>query len=196
MEKKVSFKLGLLVLLIGLLTALPVLADESNHSDQPGAITVNETTEIRPNLGPQGNGVVGEHGYKVFNPGAIKSTHALPLTSNAGDELGVTAIRRGSTDAWLAWVWSWDWKKWGWDHYGYHNSESDLSEEQIWADGRLKITTDSGWRVLCSDHKSGVRAECSTQFFQLLPRTIKAETNHHFHKSGYIDSDFKTSDSA
>ena len=156
----------------------------------------NRTTEIRPDIGPLNpSAIVGEHGYKVFHPGAIKTASAVPVEANAGRRV-VEAIRRGITDAWLNWVFSWDWQQWGWDHLGYHESESDLWESQNWADGRLKITTDSSWRDTCSTHTSGSLASCTTSFFQILPRTIVGETYHHFHTNGYNDENFWSSDSA
>lgn len=79
----------------------------------------------------------------------------------------------------------------GWNHLGGHQSGSDLWEEQIWADGFLKVTTDPSWRTICSNHTSGTYAYCSTSFFHLLPRTINAKTNHFFHKSGYYDHFFQ-----
>lgn len=185
------------VLLLALLTVTGTLLSSLSANAQEGNVTANEKTVIRPDIGPDDpHGVVGEHGYKVFHPGAIKSALAMPKEGNGEDALAASQYRRGSTDAWLAWRWSWKFEDFGWDHNAYHESESDLSEDEIWADGRLKITTDSSWRELCDDRTSGHRADCATNFFQILPRTIEAVTDHHFSKAGYADSDFLTGDSA
>ncbi|MCA9937847.1 MAG: hypothetical protein KC418_04350 [Anaerolineales bacterium] len=182
--------LVLLSIMATMMMALPVLAKDQI---QDSGVQVNETTVIRPDVGmAYEGGIVGENGYKVFNPGAI----AIAPIISTEEEAGILATRTGSTDAWLAWSWSFDWKKFGWDHLSAHNSHSDLWEDEIWADGRLKITTDGSWRTTCSQHTAGYNAVCTNNFFQLLPRTIYAETDHHFRKSGYVDSNFSTNDSA
>jgi hypothetical protein len=189
--------LALLVLVAGLLMVLPALADEPDQAKPTpvGKVEINEVTETRPNIGPNYEGnVVGQNGYKVFNPGAIV---AVPITGiDDARAIAAAQMRRGSTDAWLAWSWNFDWKKWGWDHIASHNSNSDLWEDEIWVDGALKITTDSSWRELCPNHTSGNNTTCTTRFFQVLPRTIKAESSHYFKKSGFVNSSFKSSDSA
>lgn len=189
--------LALLILAAGVLMALPALADEPSQAEPPSVekIEVNEETETRADIGPKYEGnVVGQNGYKVFKPGAIVAVPAI--STEAARTLAAAQMRRGSTDAWLAWSWSFDWKKWGWDHIASHNSNSDLWEDEIWVDGALKITTDSSWRELCPKHTSGNNAACTTRFFQVLPRTIKAESSHYFKKSGFANSSFKSSDSA
>ncbi|VAW34798.1 hypothetical protein MNBD_CHLOROFLEXI01-807 [hydrothermal vent metagenome] len=194
-KRPIVLLLALLIVAGYFMSSLSLKAQEVRKNTEN--ISVNKYIEIRPDIGPyNSHSIIGEYGYKVFHPGAIKNAIVAPLEGNMDSALSVASIRRGATDAWLAWSWALDWRKWGWDHIAYHDSQSDLQEDDIWADGRLKITTDSSWRELCNDHTSGSRADCTNKFFQLLPRTITAETDHHFHKSGFVDDDFMTGDSA
>ncbi|MBI5822444.1 MAG: hypothetical protein HZB18_00295 [Chloroflexi bacterium] len=136
---------------------------------------------------------VGQYGYQVFNPGAIGYTTARTMTPGL---INGRAKRRGSTDAWLNFVIT-PAKPFGsWDHFGGHQSSSDLWEGEIWVDGFLKISNDANWRASCSNHLSGNYAYCTTSFNQLIARLIKAKSNHHFHKNNYIDNNFSTADNA
>ncbi|GAB4500755.1 MAG: hypothetical protein Fur0035_02950 [Anaerolineales bacterium] len=158
--------------------------------------TYNTQTEIRPDIGQPGRGNIGQYGYKVFQPGAIASVVAMPMDANQDnlpDKSGGPR-RRGSTDAWLNWVWNPPY--FGFEHFGAHHSSSDLSEDEIWVDGFLKITNDSSWRDTCSQERSGKNAYCVTSFFQVMSRSIQAKSDHHFHLRGYKDNDFSTADGA
>lgn len=191
MKTRFAFRLlMLLAIIVGISYATPVLAGDKGPHDP----SYNKTKEVRPDLGGQNEkGIVGENGFKVFNPGSIAVALVAPLAQgNLPSMAAATVYRSGSTDAWLSWAPMPP----GWDHFGGHTSGSDLWENEIWVNGYLKITTDSGWRTSCSNHVSGNSAYCTTTFFQLIPRTIKAQTNHHFHTSGYVDQNFTTSDSA
>jgi len=165
-------------------------------------LTYNTQTEIRMDIGQPERGNIGQYGYKVFQPGAIASIVAMPIDANQDaplllpDKPGRGPRRRGSTDAWLNFVWIPTPPYGSWEHFGAHHSSSDLWEAQIWVDGFLKITNDSGWRDTCSRERSGKNAYCVTSFTQLLPRRIQARSNHHFHTSGYRDQNFSTGDSA
>lgn len=177
----------LCTLSVFMFVVLPVAADDKPAEVTP---TKNSAIEIHPDLGTtEPGGVVGKNGYKVFHPGAIAEVTVTALQAPA-------AVRRGFTDAWLAWSWDWDWKKWGWDHRATHESTSDLWEEEIWVDGTLKVTTDTSPRELCTQHTTGNRAVCNTKFFQIIPRTIRGDSFHHFKKAGYADSNFNTGDNA
>lgn len=189
MNFRFTFRI-LMMLAIIMGAATPVLADDEEPKDP----TYNKTKVTRPDVGTQvEQGAVGKNGYKVFNPGSIAVVAAESVTSEQAEALlPATSYRSGSTDAWLNYVAMPP----GWDHFGGHTSGSDLWEDEIWVDGFLKITTDANWRTSCQNHASGRSAYCATSFFQYIPRTIKSKSNHHFHKSGYIDNNFSTSDSA
>ncbi|MCO7224047.1 hypothetical protein [Pleionea sp. CnH1-48] len=169
------------------------LGTTAKEFEKSSTISKNENTQIREDIGfQQKDDIAGINGYKEFKPGAIVSAN---VPSKGATQMQ-SIKRRGSTDAWLSWVWSWDWKEFGWDHSGSHVSSSDLWEGKIWIDGYLKITTDGGWRETCNNHTSGNYAHCGTRFFQLIPRTIRAESRHYFHSSGYVDQTFNSSDNA
>jgi hypothetical protein len=183
------FNRQILSLLIGaclLLTVKTVSAESPTHAEVP---EWNKSTIINPNLGSSDpRGVVGQNGYKVFNAGAI----AQVAVSSTEGNLVPDVYRSGNSDAWSYFNQDGGWGTW--THVGNHNSGSDLSESDIRANGRLKVTTDPNWRKLCNDNTSGNSAACITEFNDALPRTIYGETNHFFHTSGYSDSQFLTSD--
>lgn len=79
--------------------------------------------------------------------------------------------------------------------YGTHNSGSDLWETDIWVDGTLKKTTMTGYADDCIKHTSGKSAVCATDMQgSTIPLTkYRADSTHHFHTAGYVDSDFNTS---
>jgi len=94
-------------------------------------------------------------------------------------------IRRGWTDAF--WVW---YPVWVWTHNGSHNSQSDLVENNIWADGNLTI---KGVVVSsCSKHTSGQYAQCGTSKTLYEKLSFTAKSWHFFHKTGYADTSFTT----
>jgi hypothetical protein len=186
--KKLLPILMIIVFLTSMSTSV-AFADDAN----PPKPDYNTQTETRPDIGQQEKGDVGQHGYKVFMPGAIASVAASPLDASLK---AASVFRSGSTDAWLNFVVIATPPYSGWDHLGGHQSGSDLWESEIWVDGFLKITNDSSWRASCSQHATGSSAYCVTSFNQLLPRLINGKTNHHFHMSGYVDQNFSTADSA
>lgn len=184
--------IAMVFFLLGALVS-PVLA-QGEKPDDP--ITHNSSSQVRSDLGhldPRFE--VGKNGYKVFNIGAIASVNIK--SSDDGNQAFslLSTYRSGFSDAWL------DYGVCGtvpcWYHYGWHESGSDLWEAEIWANGRLKVTTDSSWRATCTGSPtSGDQSSCGTNFSHLLPRTIRSETDHHFHTSGYVDDNFTTQDSA
>jgi hypothetical protein len=186
METKNKLKKALTLLMLSISIFVAV---ETSFADANMGAGVNKNTavEVRPDLGPMiEKGLVGENGYKVFNPGAIAS--APIISKNRG--LAASIYRSGWTDAWLSLDWN------SWEHHGNHDSSSDLWETHIGIDGRLKVTIDSGWRDTCSIHTSGSSYLCSTSFHHVLPRTIKAESTHTFQTPGYVDEIFYTADNA
>jgi len=194
MFTKLSQWLEIVMVIVLLATiASPVTA----QGEQPNDPAVyNSTSEIRPELGLLDSRFeVGKNGYKVFNKGAIATVN-IKSSENEFQAFGVlSTYRSGFSDAWL---------DYGvcatlpcWYHYGWHESGSDLWEAEIWANGRLKVTTDSNWRATCTGSPTtGTKSSCGTNFSHILPRTISSQTDHHFHTSGYVDDNFTTQDSA
>lgn len=181
---KIKKVLTVLILSVSILMIVGIsFADDNIES----AVTKNAVVELRPDLGAMDEkGIVGENGYKVFNPGAIATT---PIMST-NRSLAASIYRSGWTDAWLSLDWD------SWEHHGNHNSSSDLWETHIGIDGRLKVTAESGWRDTCSIHTSGKSYTCATSFHHYLPRTIRAESTHTFQTPGYVNDLFYTADNA
>jgi hypothetical protein len=114
----------------------------------------------------------------------VHSEPAMPI----GDSLlfAATVYRAGWTDAY--WVWYYPLNI---EHHGSHNSQSDLVETNIWADGSLKI---KGVTVhSCANHTSGQYAQCETNKSYYEKNAITAKSWHYFHTSGYTDQNFTTS---
>lgn len=148
----------------------------------------NKGVEIRPDLGATIPGLEpGANGYKVFNPGAIKTVAIQSIDNSAQSLLAATVYRSGSTDVWGNCCWTFS---------GGHTSGSDIFEAEIWADGYLKYKKDTAWRDSCRDRSSGWAASCNTTFdgWYSLLNPAYGRTNHHFHTSGYVDQNFTTSD--
>lgn len=174
----------MLVSVISLILVLPVNAQERQPTEQPWT---NEETVVRPDLGPKEVGLTpGVNGYKVFNPGAIKSEPIKPIGKLAISP-EATLYRRFYTDAYIKWL-DGDW------HYrGSHVSESDLYEQKIWVDGWLKVS--KTWVDDCLSHKTNVRrATCTTDEVFWCGYSSYAESDHFFHTSGYIDAQKTTWD--
>lgn len=111
---------------------------------------------------------------------------AIPLEKSLGP-LSVTDVyRAGWTDAYWEWFYPVNV-----EHHGSHNSQSDLVENQIWADGSLNV--DGSNVHSCSDHKSGQFAGCVTTKVYYLPFQITATSWHFFQKTGFTDQNFSTS---
>ena len=193
MNNKRIFKRLILIASVLMVAALIVAVQASAKPDSPEKnpiVIFNTETVTRPDLGPPStNGVVGKNGYKVFDPGAIGIVSITP-SGESGDMTIMTVYRSGWTNAWL------DFGTWQWHHFGSHTSDSDLWEDEIWVDGFLKVTTDPGWRDACDNHRAGDNSYCGTNFDHILPRTIYAKSDHHFHTDGYVDNNFSTADSA
>jgi len=195
--KQLLVNFGIAVILSSLLTMVMVSAIPV-RADGIGSVTYNTQTVILQgkNISTTG-GKTGQNGYGVFNPGVIGYvTATLKAPAIAPNLIVGTPYRRGSTDAWLNFVITPPKPFGSWDHFGGHSSSSDLWEGEIWVDGFLKITNDASWRATCANHSVGSSAYCVTSFNQLVARLIKAKTNHHFHKGGYIDNNFSTADNA
>ena len=114
----------------------------------------------------------------------VHSEPAVPI----GDFLlsAATVYRAGWTDAY--WVWYYPANI---EHHGSHNSQSDLVENNIWADGNLKV---KGVVVnSCSSHTGGQYTHCETSKTYYLKYSITAKSWHYFHTSGYVDQNFTTS---
>lgn len=116
--------------------------------------------------------------------------HVESAISNGGAApAGVEVTRSGWTDAW------WDWYyPLTYIHRGSHNSQSDLVEDQIWADGNLK-RTGGATIASCSNHTSGQYANCMTSKTYYIMYAVTATSWHYFHKSGWTDQNFTTSKS-
>ena len=125
--------------------------------------------------------VPGIGGYKVFGPNAVRIE---PVKSIYNDSISPMVLyRAGYSDAYLISTHTYG---------GSHTSQSDLVEQQIWTDGGLKKSGDTGWRDTCSLHQGGQFASCNTDYTGDRP-TI-AHSWHFFHKTGYVDSNFQTED--
>lgn len=178
------------VLIVAFFLALASVASAQS------TISVNQETVIRPDIGPKLSDLEpGEQGYKVFNPGAIVQVQRIPASESG---LSITEQGNvmsssggtGSTDVWY-------------DHFhccpgdyhmmGSHLSESTLWEDDIWADGYIKVVG-QGWRDQCSDHTSGTRAHCNTGYHYGCEDSY-GETDHYWHKEGYQDNWATSSDS-
>lgn len=78
------------------------------------------------------------------------------------------------------------------NHRGSHNSESDLNENKIWADGKLLV---NGIVINnCSSHTAGYYAGCTTsqEFYKYYAHKVK--TTSYFNKTGYVPTTLYTSD--
>ena len=170
----------LTVLALSILPLVAVSAQQDDGSGAAGAADAVKVVGVRPGL----------NGFGELGPEAM-AAEIPTMEEGFYDKIGAQAIyRSGYTDAYGIW-----WPGSGWDHIGSHTSDSDLFEDQIWADGYLKQTGVSGWNDSCSNRTNGTRAWCQTKFFALFNYSIYAETKHHFHTSGYVDSNFTTGDS-
>ena len=176
----------LLVLIMLALTPVSV-ARAQTGSDGPFPPPVpnsEEAKQVLPELGKNEQGPTpGEGDYKVFGPDAIKSV----TVETAGKALmPSTVYRAGWTDVYRD----------GDRVNGSHNSQSDLYEDSIHAEGSLQET---GLGIIngCNEGpRPGSFASCTTS----LPRyecwdlmfVYKGHSWHYFHKSGYVDNRFET----
>lgn len=65
----------------------------------PNQPTYNQTTEIRSDVGIHSPNVqIGQHGYRVFTPGAIAE---VQVSANGMFGIQATITRYGATDVWL-----------------------------------------------------------------------------------------------
>lgn len=85
----------------------------------------------------------------------------------------------------------------GWTHTATSESDSDLAEDQINVDGFKYIRWVAGgsWQLddSCDDHRTNTsHAACRT--FGSGGVAEKQDGYHYFHKSGYGDTNFSTSD--
>ncbi len=157
----------------------------------------NRTTEVRPEIGPSFPGMTpGVDGYKVFGPGAIKQVPVLATGQNTLVEVDqlTEEVRSGYSDAWKRWNGPFSY----WEHWGSHSEDSTLYETDISIGGFLRnIAFAPNWRASCRDPQlgtmSGSRASCQTTFNDQC-RNIYAESTHHFHTNGYVDSNFTSGD--
>jgi len=180
-------KIKFLILLVSIFATTFAIPVSAQGPFPPVSLWTNHAVEMRPDLGPKVLGLEpGVAGYKVFNPGAITITPISSISNSHETMLAAATIyRSGYTDAYGTCC--------TWNLYGSHTSDSDLFESQIWADGYLKYQSQTGWMASCSNRTSGSRAHCNTSFTGWY-QTIYAETKHHFHTSGYVDSNFTTGD--
>lgn len=171
------FKLFALLALLALAVSFgPDVARAEGPDGDSGANT---------NLGSTDPGLIpGVNGYKVFGPDAIKQVPAQRLGLAGASPM--TETRTGATDEYGC----------GSTACGSHTSESELFESQIHVDGAAKWSWASGWLDSCPNHTTGHLAQCSTQLQEDFCRvwTAMGHSWHYFHTSGYLDSDFQTSD--
>lgn len=117
----------------------------------------------------------------------IRIVPVYPSTPRLSDSMTTTVYRSGWTDA----TWVYYPYPLKYEHNGSHNSESDLVEEQIWVDGSLNVG-DSGVVHSCSNHSAGQYAQCGTSKTYSWKYKFTATSWHFYHKSGYVDQNFKT----
>lgn len=112
-----------LILAMVILICLALITSPTTASNENLTFpSYNQIIEIRPEIGStQGNGVVGQYGYKVFYPGAIAVIPIVAIQSPTNPLL----YRSGSTDAWLDFGMG-PGNIMGWNHFGGHQSGSDL----------------------------------------------------------------------
>jgi hypothetical protein len=140
---------------------------------------------VRSDVGPPVPGQTsGVNGYKVFGPNAFGEAPAQAINPTLASPETITApMRYWSTDAYLA----------GGSAKGSHTSQSDLNEQEVWVDGAIRHSSAS-WVDSCRDHAAGFFAHCDTTMLTYEFQTYVGHGWHHFHKSGYIDSDAQTED--
>ncbi|MCE5293105.1 MAG: hypothetical protein LLF94_00640 [Chlamydiales bacterium] len=126
--------------------------------------------------------VIGKGGSVVYSE-PVKTKGGLNSLA-----ISATSYRRAWSDAY--WVFYPSNKTW--THNGSHNSESDLVEEKIWTDGTLKVKEIVV--ASCSKHTSGQYAGCNTSKLYSWKYAITAKTYSFFHKTGYVDQSFTTSE--
>jgi len=110
---------------------------------------------------------------------------SVPIQPARGVSILATLIRYGSSYAWAQYS--------GIDKYafGNHHSWSDLQEDRIRVNGKIKHSLGT-WADSCADDTSGDDAFCVTSFITIpaIPLTHTAWSRHRFQTSGYVDSDF------
>ena len=180
MNRKLIF-----IVLATMVALLPIGTTAQAQGEQPPKPWTNSTTEFRldigildPNLEP------GVNGYKVFNPGAISILRVMGQGKAPNSVL--VAIRRAATDA----------STYLGSGTGDHDSESDLSEGQIWVDGCIKKTGNPTWADCDSNRTSGHIAHADTFVSGAYGTQYTAKSWHHFHTSGYVDWNPVAQDSA
>lgn len=165
-QKKLLFSLAKAVLVVAF--ALILSGSFTN------AAFADDGNPPQPNPPPV---VIRQGGPVVLREVAVQVVNSL---------FAPTAYRAGWSDAY--WVWYYPLN---WEHHGSHNSQSDLVENQIWADGSLKV---NGYNVAsCSNHTSGQYAHCDTSKTYYIKYSMTAKSWHYFHKTGYVDQNFTTS---
>lgn len=188
-------KIKFLILLVCIISAILVAPVSAQESDPPGEaspngeVSVNAQALTRPNLGiAESDLAPGTNGYKVFNPGAIKTLTSQPIDD--GDLHTMRNVTRtGYTDVWGEWGGVFQ----NWKFTGSHTSDSTIIENKIWADGFLKYWG-QGWRSTCSKRLRGSRAHCNTTFSGWY-NLVYGETLHHFEAPGYPSGNLRTGDS-
>jgi hypothetical protein len=187
-----SLKLGtifVLLLTVLVLTDTGTLAQETDPTPRPSdEVTKEEGSRVIPHLGPKEEGLTpGENGYKVYHADAIESRSV-----QSKKEATLSSIyRAGYTDIWEEGI--------GEDQTvrGSHNSQSDLYEETIDIDGRIK-KNGQGWSNYCGAPSSGTFHGCATSMADPRPHfdwdDFTAKSDHYFHTSGYNDDNFSTQD--
>lgn len=179
------------ITLVGSNVGLAALQPLSGNN--PSAARVNQTREVRPDLGPalRHDQRVGEGGYKVFQPGAIAEIDAQ-ATDQAGAGYGgrkgdvtIQATRYGNTDAYTQFGGP------GADH----SSRSELSENTIQVDGTLE-SPQGAVQDSCIDTRTGRTAAFCSNYTSAATGsgTFTARSRHFFKKSGYTDTELATAD--
>ena len=183
----------ILLLTMFLLIDTQTFAQEAAPVPRPSdEITIEEGSRVIPDLGPQIEGLVaGISGYKVYHTGAIESRLAQPLNTNGHVTTLSSLYRAGYTDIWETGGSS------SQTVHGSHNSESDLYEDTIDIDGRVK-ENGQGWSDYCGSPSSGTFNGCNTSMSDPNPHwdynDFTAASDHYFHTSGYNDEQFNTQD--
>lgn len=159
LQKCISIALGLALFLSMAVTNVVYANDETNFQQETGPIVIR-----------QGGPVVDR-------------VPAIPVGNNLLASLA-TVYRAGWTDA--TYVYYPTPLPAKWEHNGSHNSQSDLNEDDIWADGTLKVGT-AGVVDSCANHTVGYNAHCFTSKTYQWKYTFTAKSWSFFHETGYGD---------
>lgn len=112
--------------------------------------------------------------------------HVTARPNDGGMSIMAAIVRSGSSFAWAQYSGI---EKWA---FGDHRSWSEIQEERIRVNGKIKHSMGS-WADSCADDVDGDEAFCVTSMVTwVIPLTHTASSRHRFNTVGYADSDFTT----